>query len=75
LTIPKRGLNVYHKIAKSNLHFNTRVKDKDIPLAPGMAVTAEIKRGENRVILNDSGGIIQMATIEEATLPKKTLQI
>jgi hypothetical protein len=50
LTIPKRGLNVYHKIAKSNLHFNTRVKDKDIPLAPGMAVTAEIKIEERRVI-------------------------
>jgi hypothetical protein len=40
-----------------------------------MAVTAEIKTGERRVILNGSGGIIQTATIEEATLPKKTLQI
>jgi hypothetical protein len=68
-------LNVYHKIAKSNLHFNTRVKDKDIPIAPGMAVTAEIKIEERRVKLNDSGGIIQMATIQEATLPKKTLRI
>jgi hemolysin D len=27
-----------------------RVKDKDVPLAPGMAVTAEIKTGERRVI-------------------------
>jgi hypothetical protein len=75
LNIPKKVLSVYHKIAKSNLHFNIRVKDKDIPLAPGMAVTAKIKIEERRVILNDSGGIIQMATIQEATLPKKTLRI
>jgi hemolysin D len=30
--------------------FTTRVKDKDIPISPGMAVTAEIKTGEIRVI-------------------------
>jgi hemolysin D len=30
--------------------FTIRGKDKDIPLAPGMAVTAEIKTGERRVI-------------------------
>jgi hypothetical protein len=33
-------------------------------------VTGEIKIEERRVILNDSGGIIQMATIEEAMLTK-----
>jgi hypothetical protein len=48
--MPKSGLNVYPKIAKSNLHFNIWVKDKDIPLAPGMAVTPEIKTREKRVI-------------------------
>jgi hypothetical protein len=51
------------------------LEDKDVPLSPGMAVTAKIKTEENRVILNDSGGIIQMTTIEEATPPKKTLRI
>ena len=30
--------------------FTIRVKDKEVPLAPGMAVTAEIKTGERRVI-------------------------
>jgi hemolysin D len=27
-----------------------RVKDKDVPILPGMAVTAEVKTGERRVI-------------------------
>jgi len=30
--------------------FNIRVRDKDVSLVPGMAVTAEIKTGERRVI-------------------------
>jgi len=64
-----------YKVKLKPKRFTIRVKDKDIPISPGMAVTAEIKTGERRVILNDSGGIIQMATIEEATPPKKTLRI
>jgi hemolysin D len=30
--------------------FNIRVSDKDVPFSPGMAVTAEIKTGERKVI-------------------------
>ena len=64
-----------YKVKLKPKRFTIRVKDKDIPISPGMAVTAEIKTGERRVILNDSAGIIQMATIEGATSPKKTLRI
>jgi hemolysin D len=68
-------IGLVYKIKLKPKRFTIRVRNKDVPLSPGMAVTAEIKRGERRVILNDSGGIIQMATIEEATPPKKTLRI
>jgi hypothetical protein len=64
-----------YKVKLKPKRFTIRVKDKDIPISPGMAVTAEIKTGERRVILNDSGGINQMATIEGATSPKKPLQL
>jgi len=30
--------------------FNIRVSDKDVPFSPGIAVTAEIKTGERKVI-------------------------
>jgi multidrug efflux pump subunit AcrA (membrane-fusion protein) len=68
-------IGLVYKVKLKPKRFTIRVRNKDVPLSPGMAVTAEIKRGERRVILNDSGGIIQMATIEEATPPQKTLRI
>ena len=39
-----------YKVKLKPKRFNIRVRDKDVPIAPGMAVTAEIKTGERRVI-------------------------
>jgi multidrug efflux pump subunit AcrA (membrane-fusion protein) len=64
-----------YKVKLKPKRFNIRVRDKDVPLSPGMVVTAEIKTGERRVILDELAGIIQTATIEEATPPQETLQI
>ena len=44
----KSGL--VYKIKLKPKRFTIRVRDKDVSLAPGMAVTAEIKTGERRVI-------------------------
>jgi len=41
---------VYYKLKLKPKWFTIRVREKDVPLAPGMAVTAEIKTGERRVI-------------------------
>jgi hemolysin D len=43
-------IGLVYKIKLRPKRFTMRVKDKDIPLSPGMAVTAEIKTGERRVI-------------------------
>jgi hemolysin D len=43
-------IGLVYKLKLKPKRFNIRVKDKDVPLAPGMAVTAEIKTGERRVI-------------------------
>jgi multidrug efflux pump subunit AcrA (membrane-fusion protein) len=45
--VDKVGL--VYKIKLRPKHFTIRVKDKDISVAPGMAVTAEIKIGKRRV--------------------------
>jgi multidrug efflux pump subunit AcrA (membrane-fusion protein) len=42
--------NLVYKVKLKPKRFTIRVIDKDIPLSPGMAVTAEIKTGERRVI-------------------------
>jgi hemolysin D len=42
--------NLVYKVKLKPNRFTIRVKDKDIPLSPGMTVTAEIKKGERRVI-------------------------
>lgn len=39
-----------YKIKLKPKRFTIRVKDKDVSIAPGMAVTTEIKTGERRVI-------------------------
>ena len=39
-----------YKVKLKPKRFTIRRRDKDIPIAPGMAVTAEIKTGERRVI-------------------------
>ena len=46
--VDKVGL--VYKIKLRPKRFTIRVKDKGIPISPGMAVTAEIKTGERRVI-------------------------
>ena len=46
--VDKVGL--VYKIKLRPKRFTIRVKDKDISITPGMAVTAEIKTGERRVI-------------------------
>lgn len=43
-------IGLVYKIKLRPNRFKIRVKEKDIPLSPGMAVTAEIKTGERRVI-------------------------
>ena len=43
-------IGLVYKLKLKPKRFNIRVKDKDVPLAPVMAVTAEIKTGERRVI-------------------------
>jgi hemolysin D len=45
--VDKVGL--VYKIKLRPKHFTIRVKDKGIPISPGMAVTAEIKTGKRRV--------------------------
>jgi len=42
--------NLVYKVKLKPERFTLRVKDKDIPLSPWMAVTAEIKTGKRRVI-------------------------
>jgi hemolysin D len=42
--------NLVYKVKLKPKRFNIRVRDKEVPLAPGMAVIAEIKTGERRVI-------------------------
>ena len=42
--------NLVYKVKLKPKRFNIWVRDKDVPLSPGMAVTAEIKTGERRVI-------------------------
>jgi len=46
--VDKAGL--VYKIKLRPKRFTIRVQDKDIPISPGMAVTAEIKTGQRRVI-------------------------
>ena len=46
--VDKAGL--VYKIKLRPKRFSIRVKDKDISICPGMAVTAEIKTGQRRVI-------------------------
>ena len=43
-------IDLVYKVKLKPKRFNIRVRDKDVPLSPGMAVTAEIKTGERRVI-------------------------
>ena len=43
-------IGLVYKIKLRPNRFKIRVKEKDVPLSPGMAVTAEIKTGERRVI-------------------------
>jgi hemolysin D len=43
-------IGLVYKIKLKPKRFTIRVKDKDVPIVPGMAVTAEIKTGERRVI-------------------------
>ena len=43
-------IGLVYKVKLKPKRFTIRVKDKDIPISPGMAVTAEIKTGERRVI-------------------------
>jgi hemolysin D len=43
-------IGLVYKIKLKPKRFTIRVRDKDIPISPGMAVTAEIKTGERRVI-------------------------
>jgi multidrug efflux pump subunit AcrA (membrane-fusion protein) len=42
--------NLVYKIKLKPKRFTIRVRNKDVPLSPGMGVTAEIKTGERRVI-------------------------
>lgn len=39
-----------YKVKLRPKRFTIQVKDKDVPLSPGMAMTAEIKTREGRVI-------------------------
>jgi hemolysin D len=43
-------IGLVYKIKLKPKRFTIRVRDKDVSLSPGMAVTAEIKTGERRVI-------------------------
>ncbi len=43
-------IGLVYKIKLKPKRFTIRVKDKDVPIVPGMAVTVEIKTGEKRVI-------------------------
>ena len=43
-------IGLVYKVKLKPKRFTIRVKDKDVSLAPGMALTAEIKTGERRVI-------------------------
>ena len=43
-----------YKVKLKPKHFNIRVRDKDVSLVPGMAVTGEIKTGERRVRVDES---------------------
>ena len=43
-------IGLVYKIKLKPKRFTIRVRDKNIPISPGMAVTAEIKTGERRVI-------------------------
>jgi len=43
-------IGLVYKVKLKPKRFTIRVKDKDVPIVPGMAVTAEIKTGERRVI-------------------------
>jgi hemolysin D len=42
--------NLVYKVKLKPKRFNIRVRDKEVPLAPGIVVIAEIKTGERRVI-------------------------
>jgi len=42
--------SLVYKIKLRPRPFFIRVKDKDIPISPGTAVTAEVKTGKRRVI-------------------------
>jgi hypothetical protein len=42
--------NLVYMVKLKPKRFTIRVRDKDVPIASGMAVTAEIKTGERRVI-------------------------
>jgi hemolysin D len=43
-------IGLVYKIKLRPKRFTIRVRDKDVPIVPGMAVSAEIKTGERRVI-------------------------
>jgi hemolysin D len=43
-------IGLVYKIKLKPKRLTIRVKDKDVPIVPGMAVTAEVKTGERRVI-------------------------
>lgn len=43
-------VGLVYKIKLRPKRYTLRVEDKDIPISPGMAVTAEIKTGKRRVI-------------------------
>ena len=43
-------IGLVYKVELKPKRFTIRVRDKDVSLSPGMAVTAEIKTGERRVI-------------------------
>ena len=43
-------IGLVYKVKLKPKRFSIRVRDKNVPLSPGMAVTAEIKTGERRVI-------------------------
>lgn len=43
-------IGLVYKIKLRPNRFTIRVKDKDIPISPGMAVTAEVKTGKRRII-------------------------
>ena len=43
-------IGLVYKVKSKPKRFHILVRDKDVSLAPGMAVTAEIETGERRVI-------------------------